>query len=103
LKNKSFILTCFLLKMGIGFWAKVGNFFKGIGRGIKKAFHWIGEKILPVAKVVAPIIGGAVGGPAGAAVASGAVNTIGGVLNAFGNKGEGGKYSTLQLQRPAGS
>jgi hypothetical protein len=67
--------------MAIGFWSKVGNFFKGIGKGIGKVLGFVGKKILPVAQVVAPAIAGAVGGPGAAAVASKVVGGVGNVLS----------------------
>jgi hypothetical protein len=67
--------------MGIGFWKKIGNFFKGVWNGIKKGVKWIGSKLMPVAKIAAPVVAGAVGGPGAALAAGKVVNTAGNIIS----------------------
>jgi hypothetical protein len=64
--------------MAFGRLRKLWEKIKG---GAKKAFGWVKDKILPTAKVAAPIVGGIFGGPVGAMAGS---NIVGGVENGIG-------------------
>jgi hypothetical protein len=60
---------------------KLRKIWEKIKGGAKKAFGWIKENVLPIAKVAAPIIGGFVGGPEGALMGG---KIVGGVENGIG-------------------
>ena len=61
--------------MGIGFWSKLKQGFKNFGKGVKKVWERVikpvAQKLLPIAKVVAPAIGNAIAPGSGAAISAG--------------------------------
>jgi hypothetical protein len=69
---KRFILSD-LNVMAPGFWAKLKQFGKNFAKGVKKAAQFIGGKVIPFTKKVAPMIVAAAGQPGiGMAISKGA-------------------------------
>lgn len=38
-------------------WNKIKGFFGRVGRGVKKAVGWVGQKLAPVVKPIASVVG----------------------------------------------
>jgi hypothetical protein len=77
------IRQSFILFKSIMSWGKARKVWERIKGGVKKAFGWIKENLMPIAKIAAPIIGGALGGPEGAVMVEQIVGGVDKGLEAF--------------------
>jgi hypothetical protein len=81
-----------------GFWSKLKQFGKNFAKGVKKAVQFIGDKILPVVKKVAPMVSTAFGQPGvGMAISKGAevAENVWGQIKGGGKAGKKGSQSWL--------